>query len=168
MIQKVATPNISNDHASEQRMRSALPASYGSREAVVAQASSYQEVRMPPAQIQSSAQPLTQSNSLAGMLDSLKMPSHDMASLAATLKSPLAPSAEQAPMASTPLQSQFQERSAAPEQSASAMQPAQLGNIWTDLKKGVNPILQFTKELLSIVSASFIASINFLFKAFRK
>lgn len=193
MIQKVSTPSISNEQMTELSSKGTLPGVMPTRDSMLGvlgpqgprpTISMYQEVRMPSVssapvqQSQQAPQPqqsVTNYNSLAGMLDGLKMPSHDMASLGQSLKSPLAPSAEfghahhiQQQVAP---QVQAQPEGSKPnmlENLALAANPANLGNIWHDLRRGVNPIFQFAKELLSIVSASLIAAINFLVRPNRK
>ncbi len=128
----------------------------------------YQQVSMPPIpSSQPTSQPVSNNASMAGMLDSLKMPSHDMGSLAASLKSPIAPTADNGPQVAPVTQSQSQatpEKSNALENMAASFSPGNLGNMWADVKKGVNPIIQFAKQVLNIVSASLIASFSFLFR----
>jgi hypothetical protein len=57
-----------------------------------------------------------------------------------------------------------QSHSNAFENMASTLGEMNPGNLWNDVKRGVNPLLQFGKEVVKLVAGSVVAFVNFLFK----
>jgi hypothetical protein len=50
------------------------------------------------------------------------------------------------------------------ENIASTLGEMSPGNLWNDVKRGVNPLLQFGKDMVKLVAGTMVAFVNFFFK----